>query len=229
MEWTSSNSSVASVSKDGVVTALGSGTSVITAKNSRDDVKSTCKISVVDKPIEFSGTGDRVINNVNIPTGCYRARINNTGSSNFVVKHYETATDKYPDLLVNEIGSYSGVVLLREGSIMATTGGMFEISSSGNWTISIEKITDTQSGSYIEGTGDSVTGWISGDGKRHPGLFVHTGSSNFAVWIHDASGERDLLVNEIGAYSGQAVMALKSGGKYFLEVTADGPWTISWD
>lgn len=46
-------------------------------------------------------------------------------------------------------------------------------------------------------------------------------SSSFAIWAYHADFS-DLLVNVIGTYKGQSVLA----GKAVLAITADGNWTI---
>ena len=51
--WTSSNTSVAVVSSEGVVTAKGSGTATITAQT-YNGVTATCKVKVVTKPSDIS-------------------------------------------------------------------------------------------------------------------------------------------------------------------------------
>jgi hypothetical protein len=45
----------------------------------------------------------------------------------------------------------------------------------------------------------------------------------FVVRAYSSSGA-DLLVNEIGPYLGEVLLG---GGTYFLEVIADGAWTIA--
>jgi hypothetical protein len=62
------------------------------------------------------------------------------------------------------------------------------------------------------------------------GLWVFTlhysGQSNFIVWLQNNQGNRlALLANEIGIYSGMKPQTLDAG-KYYLNVTASGPWTI---
>jgi hypothetical protein len=63
---------------------------------------------------------------------------------------------------------------------------------------------------------------------------THDGHSNFAIWLYDKDGYRvDLLVNEIGAYSGSKVVGVTgsigqaSPGIHYLDITADGNWTIT--
>ena len=50
------------------------------------------------------------------------------------------------------------------------------------------------------------------------------GQSNFVVWAHDSRGSSDLLVNEIGPYSGSRWLV--GDEEYFLEVDADGSWRV---
>jgi len=53
------------------------------------------------------------------------------------------------------------------------------------------------------------------------------GSSNFIVLVYDiASDDRDLIVNEIGPFSGTQVEAL-SAGQYVVDISADGAWTLN--
>jgi hypothetical protein len=50
----------------------------------------------------------------------------------------------------------------------------------------------------------------------------HRGSGNFAIWAYGESS-RDLLVNEIGRYSGEVFL----GGATLLEIVADGSWSMT--
>lgn len=59
---------------------------------------------------------------------------------------------------------------------------------------------------------------------------TYDGASNFVVNVLDADNEStgDLLVNAIGSYDGRTAFGLTStGDASALEVTADGPWTIT--
>jgi len=58
----------------------------------------------------------------------------------------------------------------------------------------------------------------------------HSGQSHFAVWTLDKDGENnDLLFNELGSFQGIAATGMTKGdaSSKFLEVTADGPWTLN--
>lgn len=57
---------------------------------------------------------------------------------------------------------------------------------------------------------------------------THSGGSNFAVWVKDSASGRnvDLAANTIGPYDGSAATVLRQGGRFFLDVSADGAWTV---
>ena len=75
----------------------------------------------------------------------------------------------------------------------------------------------------VSGYGDDVKSKITvGDGlyRVH---FTNTGSSNFAVWVYDSDGNRDLAVNEIGNYDGYYF--LTGDGPYTFEIESKGSWS----
>lgn len=80
----------------------------------------------------------------------------------------------------------------------------------------------------VSGSGDDVVDMVVPDDLPAVLTLSHDGSSNFAVISHTQENERlDLLVNTIGDYSGQRPVNLYDGENVgFLEVTADGPWTV---
>ena len=215
INWKSSNSSIVTVDENGKIFAQSVGETEISASASNKNV--SCKVIVKEKPIEFSGNGDTIISDINIPAGAYKVILTNNGSSNFIVEFYNSINDSYGDLLVNEIGNYSGSVILRDGKTSATSGGMLEITSSGNWNVKFEKISDTIT-SPISGEGDTVTGTFIGDGNRKIASFNNNGSSNFIVELYDMNGNRNLLVNEIGSYNGEKSFITKAGVKYYYVI-----------
>ena len=161
------------------------------------------------------GDGDYVATGLNV-TGYAVLHIDYTGAGNFSVVSYEG--DKYDNLLVNAIGNYSGDVLVDHS-------GSFSLeikADDGNWNITSSglEIDDTTS---FSGCGDAVTGITSSSG----GIWeiTHDGTSNFSVVEYGVDlGYMDLLVNEIGSYSG--TVKAESGDNIFFKVNADGNWTI---
>ena len=81
------------------------------------------------------------------------------------------------------------------------------------------------------GTGDKVLNTNLEDGNYVFNM-QHTGESNFIVWLHDNDDYSDLLVNEVGTYSGEKLVKVGDGffelapGAIIIEVTADGDWSI---
>jgi hypothetical protein len=78
----------------------------------------------------------------------------------------------------------------------------------------------------FRGYGNDIQSFNSTGTGRKFFTLTHDGKSNFAIVLKD---EREryisLLVNEIGSYSGKK-SANVTMGKYYLDVTADGAWTI---
>lgn len=166
--------------------------------------------------MSFDGSGDKVVDNINLPSGhIYTLHFINSGSRNFIVHSYDS-TD-YSDLLVNEIGHYDGVVLL-----LAKYPIVLGVESSGNWTVDIESLESADQSSF-SGRGDFVTPIISC--STSVWRFAHSGSSNFIVKAYTTGGY-DLLINEIGSYSGEKYVQIPSGSNLFFAITADGDWTI---
>jgi hypothetical protein len=77
----------------------------------------------------------------------------------------------------------------------------------------------------ISGSGDDI---VDVDTYPMPMVvkFTHEGSANFAVHAYDDAGDRDLLVNEIGAYTGTRPLNFMGDPTEF-EITASGPWTAT--
>ena len=201
--------------------------------NNADNSKSDETIENIDAPINepivYSGFGDKIISNVKIPRGNYKAILTYNGKANFIVKLYENGSATYGDLLANEINSYQGVVVVKDGQNKAITDGILEVKSSGNWTVRFENVTGSILENSITGSGDVVTGWFAGDGKRKVVTMNYSGTANFIIKVFDQNGLHEIIANEIGAYNGQATFATSSKSKYYFEIASSGPWTISWE
>ncbi len=160
------------------------------------------------------GSGDYVANGLKV-TGYGVLHVEYYGKGNFSVTSYEN--DEYDDLLVNEIGNYSGDVLIDHSGTFE-----LEISGEGSWSITSSGLSVDDKTSF-SGSGDSVTGITSHSGGSWN--ISHTGEDNFVVVQYGLDeGYMDLLVNEIGNYNG--TVKAESGDDIFFEVTADGNWSI---
>lgn len=166
--------------------------------------------------IDQSGSGDSVIQ---LPAEAEAALITSShqGSANFVLQTLD-GSNQMSELLVNQIGTYSGTVPY---GLTGSESGMLQITADGAWTVTISPIASAPLASaQMSGTGDAVYRY---EGEAAVAAFTHDGSANFVVQQSDGSWP-SLLINEIGAYEGSVpVMA----GPSLLVITADGSWTVT--
>ena len=168
--------------------------------------------------VEESGSGDSI---VEVPEGITAALVmaTHTGSRNFVIQSLD-ANNEMSDLLINEIGPYSGTVDVGVTG-WSDAPSMLQITADGAWTITLSPVgTAPAPGADLSGTGDSVLRY---EGDAGIATVNHVGESNFVIYFADGTSP-DLLVNEIGAYSGK--IPIKSGPA-LIAVKADGDWTIN--
>lgn len=79
----------------------------------------------------------------------------------------------------------------------------------------------------LSGNGDGVSDKITLKRGLYKFNATHYGKSNFIVRLFDANGPLlDYYVNEIGRYEGTQAVQIKTDGVYFLNVKADGAWTV---
>lgn len=111
---------------NGAVLVNGTGSYTLEIKADGNWSIESQSLSVTDDTT-FSGTGDCVTAIVDNAKGSWE--ISNNGSRNFVVWSHDVFTND-KDLLVNEIGNYTGTVLVKHPNET-----IFEITSDGNWSI----------------------------------------------------------------------------------------------
>jgi hypothetical protein len=165
----------------------------------------------------YEGRGAKVVR-VNLSEDyLHIASITHKGSSNFVVQSIGEDGDDL-DLLVNEIGSYSGVRLLdAEGTPKA-----LKVEADGRWTMTVKVALKAPVwDGNATGRGDAVLRVESAQLDFTTVALTHRGSSNFVVEAYGDSS--DLLVNEIGRYSGETILP---DGTVLVAISADGAWTF---
>ncbi|MDQ3369367.1 MAG: DUF4214 domain-containing protein, partial [Myxococcota bacterium] len=169
---------------------------------------------------QLSGTGSQIPSFTKPRAGePVVADISNTGgSSNFQV--WERRNGVRGDLLVNEIGAYSGTVLIDRPLFDDGDSNALEIVSDGSWTITIRPLSTARAFSGpVAGRGDDVLAY---SGSASAARLTHNGQSNFAIWSY-GTNDADLVVNEIGPYDG--VRNFPPGPR-IIEVSADGDWSV---
>ncbi|KQV26664.1 hypothetical protein [Yonghaparkia sp. Root332] len=171
--------------------------------------------------VVYSGTGDTILQ-IELPAGPDSigiATIAHSGSSNFAVWSLDGDLNQ-SDLLVNVIGGYAGTVPFNLSTAERITA--FEITADGAWTVTLRDVLSVRelpASATTTGQGDDVLVYF---GDATVADLAHTGESNFAVWSYGASS--DLIVNEIGAYTGQVRWP---AGTALVQISADGAWTIA--
>jgi hypothetical protein len=142
------------------------------------------------------------------------------GDSNFYVWSLDESLSSI-DLLVNEIGTYNGTRLMQAEADESVTG--LEVGADGNWTYEVRRLSQEPNRNCpVVGQGDSVIVLSRFKNTAGTATLTHDGSSNFYIWAWNDT-DRDLLVNEIGSYSGTVPV---SAGFATWEIGADGKWTV---
>lgn len=167
----------------------------------------------------FSGSGDDVLT---LPSGAVEGMVtaSHDGSSNFQVQILDANNESTFDLLVNEIGSYSGTTAF---GLMGFGGdpASIEVVADGSWEITVAHLSTAPALELpAEGSGDAVFVYDQGPAMW---TLTHEGSSNFMV---DSTAAMMMLVNEIGSYEGTVPVP---AGEGIVTINADGDWTITAD
>lgn len=168
-------------------------------------------------PITRSGVGDDVIK---LPKGAKAAiiRATHSGDRNFIVQGLDSAGD-FSALPVNEIGEYSGTTAIGLMEYERGETKYREVVADGRWKLVISPVADAPS-IKSSSTGDGIFLYNTTSLKK--AKITHKGSSNFIMVYHRAD-TWDLLVNEIGNYSGTKTI---KAGPGVMEIIADGSWTF---
>jgi hypothetical protein len=95
----------------------------------------------------------------------------------------------------------------------------------GNWTIAIKPTSAAYAwngSATLKGRGDVVIQVDPAVSGLASATFTHGGTSNFAIQSYAHDGSSDLLVDEIGHYSGEVQVP---DCTFLVTITADGAWT----
>jgi hypothetical protein len=171
-------------------------------------------------PFEVSGFGDDVVP-LSVPNNDMAVvRFVFSGSGNSIAWSLDSSLGVI-DLLVNEISAYQGARAVNTKTIFDDLIAYMDIGASAGWEIDVEPLSLARElGTTVSGKTDDVIrtagGFVAG--------FNYIGSSNFVVWAYSVDGDADLLVNEIGNYSGNQVVPAFTD---YLEIQGQGSWTIT--
>jgi hypothetical protein len=173
----------------------------------------------------YEGTGDDVVR-LREPVdlailrfecpGCTRlvSVVSDSGIDRYVVQHYSG-------------GPYSGK---RWIGVRGDRTSSFEVTAQGPWRLTVGGVDlarPVDGTTTVTGRGDDVV--IMRTSSRAAEL-THTGEGNFVVHTLTDRSRRtgpDLLVNEIGRYSGTVALDIAPGEATLMQVSGDGDWTFT--
>ena len=193
------------------------------------------------KLIHLKGQGDDVSPKFILEEGVSIITMSHDGKSNFIVQLMNENGDLV-DLLVNETGSFKGskAIGVRKDNFMGAKPGAYivNVTADGNWEILIEQLRPKDAKSLpinFKGKSYGVSSFFTLNEGLTTFKMTHDGKSNFIITLLNSNGSlTELLVNEIGSYSGKKAIGVKKNnfigakpGIYILSVMADGNWSIS--
>ena len=182
--------------------------------------------TIENQPVKLTGRGRQASDKFKLEPGLTVFNVTNDGDSNFIVRLLDR-NGKEIDTLFNEIGPFTG-----EKAFFVPRGGqcLLDVQSNGNWTADVNQNKPTENQSTpctLQGKGYKATPSF----QLEKGLVVfklnHQGESRFKVALLDQDGRTvGYLVNTLGNFSGSKPISVDKPGVYFLNVSADGDWTI---
>lgn len=168
-------------------------------------------------PITKSGTGDDVITlPAGIKAGLVTAKY--TGTGNFSMSVLDASNQSTGELLVDTIGSYSGVTGWGFSTLGKDT--TIQVSADAAWSVTLTPVSSAPK-LTTSGAGDGVFLYSGGSGTL---TATHAGTSNFTVEENTNAAFSDpLLIDTIGTYSGTVPL---TAGPAVIVIGADGTWTM---
>lgn len=193
-------------------------------------------VTCLEEPeaISFTGSGDDVTSSFELDEGIAIFHMTHDGDSNFAIWLYNEDTGEREDLLVNEIGSYSGKTIVgvtTDWGDVEPGSFLLDVDADGKWKITITQPRPSSAPGLpqtFDGKGSDVPSPFSVESGKGAIKFhmTHDGDSNFAIWLYHVDGDREeLLVNEIGEYDGSSLESV-GAGIYYLDIEADGKWEV---
>jgi hypothetical protein len=166
----------------------------------------------------YSGRGSKTIGISLDEDYLHVVKITHDGTSNFMVDALDADGDQV-DFLVNEVGDFTGVRLL---GIDRGIPARLKIRADGRWTVTV-MVSDKAPRwtGKASGRGDAILR-VNPDSDDMRVRFTHKGQDNTTLSIL-GKNTSDLLVNEIGRYSGEMVIPR---GTTFIDITGNGAWTL---
>lgn len=178
------------------------------------------------QPISLSGTGRQATQKFRLEPGFCVFDVSHDGNSNLIIKLLDH-NGKEIDTVINQIGKFNG-----QRGINIPTGDvcLLDVQADGNWKANISQPRPTQGQAVpatLQGKGYQVTPVLQLERGLAEFKMKHDGQDRFKVVLLDQNGKPiEYLTNTIGKFDGSKPISVEEPGLYFLNVSADGNWTI---
>lgn len=198
--------------------------------NSSTEIINSQSNSLPEEQIVFEGTGDKIIQNVNIPAGVWYSEYYHNGSRNFSTKLYYGQKSTDYRSVGHGVGKTSGQTMIYYKTF-PITDGIIEVKGDGDWAIKFTRVSGSTT-TNISGQGDTVTGVFTATTTRAIAKFSYTGKSNYRFdlyeYVNSTSCDNRILEHGIDSNTGEAIVNMKVGSKYFFEINCDddGEWSF---
>jgi hypothetical protein len=194
--------------------------------NRRSNDGQTTSRQTETKSIQLQGKGRQATKKFDLQPGLCILEVDHDGESNFIVRLLD-ASGKEIDTPVNQIGPFAGAI----GFAVNRAGQcLLDVEAAGNWTAKLTQPrpeVGQSTPTTLEGNGYQTTPFV----KLDKGLVVfklnHNGEGRFKARLMDRDGRMVApLVNTLGQFDGSKPTSIEKPGLYFLNISADGDWTV---
>lgn len=176
--------------------------------------------------IELAGKGRQASKKFRLDEGLCILEVTNKGNTNFILRLLDS-TGKEVDTLVNQIGPFAGQIgfeVERAGQCL------LDVETNGNWTAKLTQPRPQSAQTVptsMSGKGYKATQFFQLDRGLAIFRMNTNGQGRFIARLMDSNGRIvDQLVNTLGQFEGSKPLSVESPGVYFLNVSADGNWTV---
>lgn len=183
--WSSSNSSVATVNSNGLVTAIAAGSATITVTTEDGNKTATCAVTVTAPiPDDFSIEAEDFCGNSGISS--WSTGIGNIYSGNYAKYCSVDFETGYNELLFDYATSISGSISIRINSSTGQEIGTFSYSSTGGWDSYSTVAADISSS--VTGTHDLFLVGVSGTLNLDQITLHYNTSKSQHLNLHELNG-----------------------------------------
>jgi hypothetical protein len=175
---------------------------------------------------DFSGSGNQATPLMGLQAGITTFDFVGNGSSNFIV-WLKDQNGNDVDLLVNEIGKYTGGRCI---SVPATANYLMTVTADSSWQIHVTQPRPTGAPGVPQtftGTSDNHSGFFTLHAGAASFAMSYGGDSNFIIWLYNSAGQQvELLENEIGPRNDSNVVSVPAG-IYVMDIQGIGGWSVT--